>query len=373
MLTVLSVFGTRPEVIKMAPVVWELAKHPDRVLSVICCTAQHRQMLDQMLDLFQIVPDYDLNLMEERQTLAQLTARVLLALEPVLTEVKPDWVLVQGDTTTVAAVSLAAFYQGIKVGHIEGGLRTNNKRAPFPEEINRRITSVIADLHFAPTEHARQALLAEDVPAESIYITGNTVIDALFWVGKLVRQKPPRLPNGLSEAIAGKRLLLVTGHRRESFGQASEQICLALRDLALQNPDICVVYPVHLNPSVREPVYRLLGNLRRVYLIDPLPYASFVWLMDQAYLILTDSGGVQEEAPSLGKPVLVMRETTERPEGILAGNARLVGVDREQITTQVQLLLLDTERYRQMATGNNPYGDGKAAARIVEALLLRAR
>jgi UDP-N-acetylglucosamine 2-epimerase (non-hydrolysing) len=369
MLTVLSVFGTRPEAIKMAPVVWELAKHPDCVRSIVCVTAQHRQMLDQVLDLFHIVPDHDLDLMQERQTLAQLTARVLVALEPVLAEVKPDWVLVQGDTTTVMAVSLVAFYHNIKVGHVEAGLRTNNKRAPFPEEINRRITSVTADLHFAPTEHARLALLAEGIPDAAIRVTGNTVIDALLWVRDVVRQQPPTLPDGLSEVIANKRLILVTGHRRESFGGGFEQICLALRDLAQRHCDLCIVYPVHLNPNVQEPVYRILGDVERVHLIDPLPYAPFIWLMNQAYLILTDSGGVQEEAPSLGKPVLVMRETTERPEGIMAGNACLVGSDRVEIVSQTQHLLLNAERYERMSVAANPYGGGKAAVQIVGSLL----
>jgi UDP-N-acetylglucosamine 2-epimerase (non-hydrolysing) len=369
MLTVLSVFGTRPEAIKMAPVVWELAKHSDCVRSVVCITAQHRQMLDQMLELFQILPDYDLNLMQEQQTLSQLTARVLVALEPVLTKVKPDWVLVQGDTTTVMAVSLAAFYHNIKVGHIEAGLRTNNKREPFPEEINRRLTSVIADLHFAPTEGARQALLAEGIPDSSIRVTGNTVIDALLWVRDVVLRQPPVLPEGLAKAIAGKHLILVTAHRRESFDKGLEQICLALRDLVQRHDDICIVYPVHLNPRVREPVYSALDDLERVYLLDPLPYTSFVWLMNQAYLILTDSGGVQEEAPSLGKPVLVMREITERPEGIAAGNACLVGTQRAQIAGLASDLLVNAGKYRQMSRAQNPYGDGKAAIRIVESLL----
>ena len=369
MLTVLSVFGTRPEAIKMAPVVWELRKYPDRVRSVVCITAQHRQMLDQMLDLFRIIPDYDLNLMQERQSLAQLTARVLVALEPVLAEVKPDWILVQGDTTTVMAVSLVAFYHGVKVGHIEAGLRTNNKRAPFPEEINRRITSVIADLHFAPTEHARQALLAEGIPDAAITVTGNTVIDALLWVRDVMQQHPPNLPDGLAEAITGKRLILVTAHRRESFDQGLEQICLALRDLVQYHSDICIVYPVHLNPSVQNPVYRILSDVERVYLIAPLSYASFVWLMDQAHLILTDSGGVQEEAPSLGKPVLVLRGTTERPEGIAAGNACLVGLDCDRIVSQTCDLLTNADRYRQMSLASSPYGDGSAAVHIVESLL----
>src|SRR3990172_583346 len=371
MLTVLSIFGTRPEAIKMAPVIRELERHPDRIRSVVCVTAQHREMLDQMLELFKIKPDYDLNLMQERQTLAQLTARLLVALEPVLAEVEPDWVLVQGDTTTVMAVSLAAFYRGIKVGHIEAVLRTNNKRAPFPEEINRRMTSVIADLHFAPTEQARQALLAEGIPDAAIRVTGNTVIDALLWVRELVRRQPPPLPHGLADEIAGRRMILVTAHRRESFDKGLEQICLGLRDLVQSHSDITVLYPVHLNPNVREQVYRILGNVERVYLMDPLLYTAFVWLMDQAYLILTDSGGVQEEAPSLGKPVLVMRNTTERPEGIRTGTTKLIGTSKESLADGLRLLLCDPERRGMMAAVNNPYGDGLAAQRIVD--ILKAR
>src|SRR6185312_15505709 len=347
MLTILSVFGTRPEAIKFAPVVRELANHPRMIRSTVCVTAQHRQMLDQVLELFRITPDCDLNLMQEHQTLSLLTARSLTALEPVLTEVQPDWVLVQGDTTTAMATSLLSFYHHIKVGHIEAGLRTANKQAPFPEEINRRITAVIADMHFAPTEHARQALLAGGIDDTTIHVTGNTVVDALYWVREELRLRPQHLPDELREAIDDKRLILVTGHRRESFGEGFEQICLALRDLALCNPDIVIVYPVHLNPSVREPVYRILKDTKALYLIDPLPYASFIWLMSRAHLILTDSGGVQEEAPSLGKPVLVMRETTERNEGILAKGACLVGVDRARIVNQTQDLLDNAERYQQ--------------------------
>jgi UDP-N-acetylglucosamine 2-epimerase (non-hydrolysing) len=369
MFTVLSVFGTRPEAIKFAPILRELANHPDDLRSVVCVTAQHRQMLDQVLDLFHIMPDYDLNLMQERQTLSRLTAHTLTALEPVLTEVQPDWVLVQGDTTTTMVTSLLAFYHHIKLAHIEAGLRTSNKHAPFPEEINRRITSVVADMHFAPTELARQALLAEGVSDAAIHVTGNTVVDALLWARDLVQLRPTPLPDGLREAVRGKRLILVTGHRRESFGEGFEQICLALRDLAQSHPEFVIVYPVHLNPSVQEPVYRLLGEMRGVHLIDPIPYASFVWLMNQAYLILTDSGGVQEEAPSLGKPVLVMRETTERSEGIDAGCACLVGVNHMHIVEQAQDLLTNDDRYRRMSVPKNPYGDGHAAQRVVELLL----
>jgi UDP-N-acetylglucosamine 2-epimerase (non-hydrolysing) len=369
MFTILSVFGTRPEAIKFAPVIRELANHSDQVRSVVCVTAQHRQMLDQVLNLFHIMPDFDLNLMEDRQTLSRLTTHTLTALEPVLSEVQPDWMLVQGDTTTTMAASLLAFYHRIKLAHIEAGLRTSNKHAPFPEEINRRITSVVADMHLAPTELARQALLAEGVPDSTIYVTGNTVVDALLWIREIVQLRLPPVPDRLREAMRGKRLLLVTGHRRESFGEGLEQICLALRDLAQNHPEVIIVYPVHLNPCVREPVYRIIGETRGVHLIDPIPYASFVWLMDQAYLILTDSGGVQEEAPSLGKPVLVMRETTERNEGIHTGCACLVGVNRFHIVEQVQDLLTNGDRYRRMSLAKNPYGDGYAAKRVVESLL----
>jgi UDP-N-acetylglucosamine 2-epimerase (non-hydrolysing) len=353
----------------MAPVIKELAKHSDRVKSVVCVTAQHRYMLDQVLDLFQIIPDYDLNLMQDDQSLAQLTGRLLKAIEPVLLQVKPDWALVQGDTTTMMAVSLAAFYHEIKIGHVEAGLRTYNKRAPFPEEINRCITSLVADLHFAPTEQARRALLAENIPDSRIRVTGNTVIDALLWVRDLVRHSPPSLPEGLEKAIEGHRLILVTAHRRESFLGGLEQICTALIEIVEKYSDVCIVYPVHLNPNVRTQVNRLLNNCPRVHLIDPLDYAPFVWLMDRAFLILTDSGGIQEEAPSLGKPVVVMRDITERPEGVVAGNACLVGTKRRQIVTLTDELLKDRERYRQMSEARNPYGDGRAAKLIVRFLL----
>lgn len=369
MLTVVSVLGTRPEAIKLAPVVRELAKHADRVRSVVCVTAQHREMLDQVLDLFQIVPHYDLNLMEDRQTLPQLTARLLVALEGVLTESRPDWMLVQGDTTTAMAASLMSYYLDIKLGHVEAGLRTLDKHAPFPEEINRRITSTIADLHFAPTERARQALLGENIPERAIHVTGNTVVDALHWAVDTVRKHPPRLPGTLSAAIDSKPLVLVTGHRRESFGEPFRQICLALRDLAQVRPDVAIVYPVHLNPNVRKPVYGILGDTPAVHLTEPLPYAAFVRLMTCAHVILTDSGGVQEEGASLGKPVLVMRETTERPEGITVGNACLVGTDRAQIVHHTLDLLANPDRHRTMSCVRNPYGDGRAATRIVEALL----
>ena len=372
MITVLSVFGTRPEAIKFAPVLRELAHHADTVRSVVCVTAQHRQMLDAVLEIFAIVPDYDLNVMQERQTLTSLTTRMLTLLEPVLSEVQPDWVLVQGDTTTAMVASLLAFYHAIKVGHIEAGLRTSNKYAPFPEEINRRLMAVVADVHFAPTEDARRALLNEGIADEAIAVTGNTIVDALHWVREGVQLRLPPLPEGLREAIGEKRVILVTGHRRESFGAGFEQICLALRDLAERHPDVAIVYPVHLNPFIREPVYGILGETRGVHLIDPVPYPSFVWLLNRAYLILTDSGGVQEEAPSFGKPVVVMRETTERNEGIRAGGACLVGVDRVRIVRQVQDLLNNVDRYLWMSLSHNPYGDGYAAKRVVDVLLSRS-
>lgn len=367
---IMTVFGTRPEAIKMAPVVKELQRYPDKFRTIVCVTAQHRSMLDQVLTLFQITPDFDLNIMEEKQALSQLTSRILTSLESVLSEVKPDRVLVQGDTTSTMAASLAAFYEKIPVAHIEAGLRTNNKFAPFPEEINRRLTSVIADLHFAPTEKARQALMAEGVAENRILVTGNTVVDALLWVREEARRHPPAVPSDLKNATEGKKIILVTGHRRESFGKAFEQVCLAIRDLTYLDPHVSVVYPVHLNPNVRKPVYKILGNVERIHLVEPMDYASFVWLMDQAYLILTDSGGIQEEAPSLGKPVLVMRDVTERPEGIEAGCTQLVGVDRAGIVDSVSKLLTDNGLYEKMSRARNPYGDGKAAERIVETLLV---
>ena len=366
---VLVVVGTRPEVIKMAPVIKELGKYSNKICSVVCVTAQHRQMMDQVLNFFKITPNFDLDLMQEDQPLSHLTARLLTSLEPIFNKVKPDWVLVQGDTTTTMVASLAAFYQKINVGHIEAGLRTNNKFAPFPEEINRRLTSVVADFHFAPTERARQALLSEGVHEKKIWVTGNTVIDALLWAKEEVRKCPLFIPSDLKKAIVGKKLVLVTGHRRESFGKGFEQICLAIQDLVTIFPGICVIYPVHLNPNVKEPVYRILRNVDRVHLIEPLPYASFVWLMEQSYLILTDSGGIQEEAPSLGKPVLVMREVTERPEGIEAGCTQLVGVERDQIVQGVSNLMSNGNLYGKMSQAKNPYGDGKAADRIVSVVL----
>lgn len=366
---VLCVFGTRPEAIKMAPVVRELQKRAGRIVAKVCVTAQHRTMLDQVLELFEIQPDYDLQVMQENQSLSYITAQVLRELEQVLSVEQPDWVLVQGDTTTTMAASLAAYYQRMKIGHVEAGLRTRNKFHPFPEEINRRIADVLADLCFAPTAAARQNLKSEGVPDSAIRVTGNTVIDALSWVRDRIRHRPPVLPSGLLEWLGDRRMVLVTGHRRESFGAPFEAICLALRDLAEQFAKVRFIYPVHLNPNVQDPVRRILGGMPNVHLIDPLPYGAFVWLMERASVILTDSGGVQEEAPSLGKPVLVMRETTERPEGIEAGGVRLVKTDRQQIVKETMHLLQDPAHYEAMAAVRNPYGDGQAAGRIVEALL----
>ena len=374
MIHVLAIFGTRPEAIKLAPVIKALEERPDRFRSSVCVTAQHRQMLDQVLHIFNIRPDHDLDIMKPKQDLYGITSEVLLELKDLLKEVKPDLILVQGDTTTTFAASLAAFYERIKIGHVEAGLRTYDKYKPFPEEINRRLTSVLADYHFAPTERAKRHLLGEGIREDAVFVTGNTVIDALLWI--LERQSSPeeqrRLRAYFDEAfglpIHPPRLILVTAHRRESFGEGFENICQALREIALRNPDLHIVYPVHLNPNVREPVYRIIGGMDRVHLIEPLEYEPFVYLMNQAFLILTDSGGIQEEAPSLGKPVLVMREVTERPEAVEAGTARLVGSKKEDIVREAQRLLDHPEEYRRMAGSKNPYGDGKASERIVEIL-----
>ena len=334
----------------------------------VCVTAQHREMLDQVLGLFGITPNYDLNIMSPGQTLAQVTARAMEGLDNVVFQGKPDVILVQGDTTTAFCGALTGYYHQIKVGHVEAGLRTGNKYAPFPEEINRCLVGRIADLHFAPTEQARQTLLKEGIADPSVFVTGNTVIDALLWVRERVRAAPPELPKGLFEAISGQQIILVTGHRRESFGDGFDNICHAIREIADSFANVAFVYPVHLNPNVREPVNRILGEHPRIHLIKPLSYAPFVWLMDRATIVLTDSGGVQEEAPSLGKPVLVMREATERPEGIAAGNALLVGVQRERIVAGLTQLLSDPAKRAAMAAVNNPYGDGLAAKRIVDIL-----
>ncbi len=367
MIRVLSVIGTRPEAVKMAPVIHELTRNPD-IESVVCVTAQHRQMLDQVLDLFQITPDYDLDLMTKGQTLAGLTARVFMNLEPVLEEVKPDWVFVQGDTTTVMAASLLAYYHKIKLGHIEAGLRTGDKYQPFPEEINRKIAGVVADLHFAPTEWACQNLLQENIPETKIIVTGNPAIDALFWVLKQPFDLSLLNLRLLSE---DSRLILVTAHRRENFGKPLENICLAIKSLAeYYEGRVHFVYPVHLNPNVQSVAYQILQNEPHVTLLPPLDYLPMIHVMKHAFLVLTDSGGIQEEATGLGIPTLVMRTRTERPEGIQAGTLKLVGTDKEVIIDETRKLLSDPSYYESMAKAANPYGDGFASRRIVEATLL---
>lgn len=356
---ILIIFGTRPEAIKLAPLIGVLRNRPQCEM-VICVTAQHRQMLDQILSWFKIGPDYDLNLMEADQTLAGLTSRAMEALTPVIAQAKPDVVIVQGDTTTAMTAALAAYYQKVPVGHVEAGLRTYDRHNPFPEEINRHVISVVASYNFAPTETARQALLAENIPAESIYLTGNTVVDALQWT---VAQ-PYQLNLEIPLNHPGEKMILITGHRRESFGPGFESICTALRQISERNPDVRLIYPVHPNPNVQEPVRRILGSVERIHLIDPLPYPAFAHLMAKSYLILTDSGGVQEEAPALGKPVLVMRRATERPEAIQAGTARLVGTDTRTIVQETERLLHDPAAYQAMSNAISPYGDGHAAERI---------
>jgi UDP-N-acetylglucosamine 2-epimerase (non-hydrolysing) len=362
---ILTVFGTRPEAIKMAPVVGALAAETS-FETKLCVTAQHRQMLDQVLDIFGLRPDFDLDLMKPGQDLSDITSNVLLGMREVYRQWRPDLVLVHGDTTTTLAASLSAYYARVQVGHIEAGLRTFNKYAPWPEEINRRLTGGITDIHFAPTERAAENLRREGVPGTGIHITGNTVIDALLEVVDRVRRDEAlsrRFAKQFAFLDPAKRLILVTGHRRENFGEGFENICRALRDIAARG-DVQVVYPVHLNPNVQNPVHRLLGESANVHLIEPLDYLPFVYLMDRSYLIITDSGGVQEEAPSLGKPVLVMRETTERPEAVEAGTVKLVGTDRAAIVRETRRLLDDREAYEAMGRAHNPYGDGHAAARI---------
>ncbi len=370
-LKVLTVFGTRPEAIKMAPVVLELQKH-DEIESLVCVTAQHREMLDQVLNLFGIKPEYDLDLMAPNQDLFDITAKVLLGLRDVLRKAKPDVVLVHGDTTTCFAAGLAAFYEGVKVGHVEAGLRTGNLRAPFPEEANRTLVGRLADLHFAPTPKSKQNLLDEGVPEDKIVVTGNTVIDALLIVRDKVNSKPEaewkeKFGEQLFQRIVDKerKLVLITGHRRENFGQGFIDLCNAIKELAEKHPDWDLIYPVHLNPNVQKPVFEILNDINNVFLIDPLDYAPFVWMMDHSDLILTDSGGIQEEGPSLGKPVLVMREVTERPEAVDAGTVLLVGTDKSKIVDGVEKVLLNKDVYERMSMAHNPYGDGKAASRII--------
>jgi UDP-N-acetylglucosamine 2-epimerase (non-hydrolysing) len=362
---VLLVFGTRPEAIKMAPVLRELHRRRDSFRAVLCITAQHREMLDQVLTLFGVKPDYDLNIMKPGQNLAYITTKAVLGLNEVIEKEKPDIVLVQGDTTTTFCGALAAFYHMVKVGHIEAGLRTDNKYAPYPEEINRRLTTQLTDYHFAPTKHACSVLRKEGVNENAVFVTGNTVIDAMLWAKEKVGEDVPSLPPGLKEVLAQRKVVLVTGHRRESFGKGFENICKAIRIVAENCGDTVFVYPVHLNPNVKEPVNRILGGHPRILLVEPLPYAAFAWLMSRSTIVLTDSGGIQEEAPSLGKPVLVMRETTERPEGVEAGNARLVGVRKEDIVDGLTDLLEHRDKREAMARISNPYGDGYASERIV--------
>ena len=353
----------------MAPLVKEFRKHSDFETKV-CVTAQHREMLDQVLDFFDIKPDYDLDLMKPNQNLYSLTSEIILGLKPILEDFKPDFVYVHGDTTTTMAASIASFYAGAKVCHIEAGLRTNNKQSPFPEEINRQVTSRIADFHFAPTKQSKNNLLLENVCDESIIITGNTVIDALLESSAKVDVIENNEVEKLKSIVdKSKKLILVTGHRRENHGQGFIDICTALKEIVLSNQDVQIIYPVHLNPNVKEPVYKILGLIDSIHLIDPLAYPAFVWLMNQSYLIITDSGGVQEEAPSLGKPVLVMRDTTERPEAVDAGTVILVGTYKEKIIMECNDLLNNSSRYQKMSALHNPYGDGKACKRIVEHII----
>ncbi|MCW2476838.1 non-hydrolyzing UDP-N-acetylglucosamine 2-epimerase [Candidatus Symbiopectobacterium sp. NZEC151] len=367
---VLTIFGTRPEAIKMAPLVYALAQD-EAFESKICVTAQHREMLDQVLRLFAITPDYDLNIMQPGQGLSEVTCRILEGLEPVLTAFKPDLVLVHGDTTTTMAASLAALYQRIPVAHVEAGLRTGNLYSPWPEEANRKLTGHLATYHFAPTERARDNLLRENLGDRQILVTGNTVIDALFWVrDRILGDETLRhaLDTHYGFLDANKKLILVTGHRRENFGDGFERICTALASIARRHPEAQILYPVHLNPNVREPVNRILSGIDNVFLIAPQEYLPFVYLMNRSYLILTDSGGIQEEAPSLGVPVLVMRETTERPEAVDAGTVRLVGTEVATILDAVSQLLTDNAAYQAMSRAHNPFGDGTACQRIIAAL-----
>ena len=382
MKTIMLVFGTRPEAIKMAPLVKEFQKYPDIFKTIVCVTGQHREMLDQVLRIFEIRPDYDLNIMKQGQDLYDITARVLTGIRDVLKEVQPNIVLVHGDTTTSMAAALAAFYQQIPVGHVEAGLRTHNMYSPWPEEINRQITGRIATYDFAPTAFSRENLLAENVDADKITVTGNTVIDALYWVVKKMKNDKT-LAGELKKIVSktgydverlsgGRKLVLITGHRRENFGDGFVNICKAIRELTQKYPHVDFVYPMHLNPNVRKPIHYIFGedlsNLGNMFFIEPLEYLSFVYLMEKSVLVLTDSGGIQEEAPGLGKPVLVMRDTTERPEALSAGTVRLVGTDYHKIINEVSTLLDSANVYERMSKAVNPYGDGLACGRIVEVL-----
>jgi len=367
---ILLVFGTRPEAIKMAPLVKIFEKEVS-IISKVCVTAQHREMLDQVLEMFDITPDYDLNLMKPGQDLYDITANVLLGMKDVLSDFEPDLVLVHGDTTTTSATSLAAFYQKIKVGHVEAGLRTGDIYSPWPEEANRQITGILANYHFAPTTTSRDNLARENKDTKNIIVTGNTVIDALFLALNKIENNDElktqiiKNINTQYKLDDSKKLILVTGHRRENFGQGFINICESLKILAINNPDIDIVYPVHLNPNVQKPVHEILSDVSNVFLIDPLQYESFIYMMNKSYFIITDSGGVQEEAPSLGKPVLVMRDTTERPEALEAGTVKLVGTDPQKIIQEAQKLLDDKIEYEKMSKAHNPYGDGKACEKII--------
>jgi len=365
----LIIFGTRPEAIKMAPLVKEFLKYPETFETKVCITAQHREMLDQVLEFFEIKPDFDLDLMKPNQNLYSLTADIITNLKPVLEGFKPDYVYVHGDTTTTMAASIASFYSGAKVCHVEAGLRTFNKRSPFPEEVNRSIAGSISDYHFAPTTTSKQNLLNENVDTNSILVTGNTVIDALQFSSNKVTSSSytdDEVETLKTLVDSSKKLILVTGHRRENHGQGFINICSALKQIAIENKDVQIIYPVHLNPNVQKPVYDLLGDINNVNLIAPLSYPAFVWLMSKSYIIITDSGGVQEEAPSLGKPVLVMRDTTERPEAVEAGTVFLVGTDKDKIVLEANRLLNNQEAYSKMSKLHNPYGDGLSCQKIVE-------
>jgi UDP-N-acetylglucosamine 2-epimerase (non-hydrolysing) len=375
---ILLVFGTRPEAIKMAPLIKEFKLNSTDFETKVCVTAQHREMLDQVLELFEIAPDYDLDIMKQGQDLYDITSNVLLGMKDVLKDFSPDIVLVHGDTTTTFATSLAAFYQQIKIGHIEAGLRTYNIYSPWPEEANRQITGVLANYHFAPTQTSKKNLLKENKNPKDIIATGNTVIDALFLAldkiktnkileERIIKNIEKQIQN-LKFKIQNSKFILVTGHRRENHGQGFINICQALKDIAIQNPDVDIIYPVHLNPNVQKPVKELLSDIDNIYLINPLQYEEFIYLMDKSYMIITDSGGIQEEAPSLGKPVLVMRDTTERPEAVEAGTVKLVGTDKKRIINETQKLLDDKSYYDTMTQAHNPYGDGKACQKIVNFL-----
>jgi UDP-N-acetylglucosamine 2-epimerase (non-hydrolysing) len=375
---ILSVFGTRPEAIKMAPVVKELEKYPGQIISKVCVTGQHREMLDQVLDIFNISPDYDLNIMKSNQDLFELTSRILLKMRQVLDDFQPDVVLVHGDTTTSSTAALAAFYKQIPVGHVEAGLRTGNIYSPWPEEMNRKMTGALATYHFAPTENAKANLLNENISPDNIIVTGNTVIDALFMASAKIKnevnlEKQIKIELGRNfsqdiQAILQSKFILVTGHRRENFGDGFIQICSALKELAEKYPETNIIYPVHLNPNVQKPVFELLGKTSNIHLISPLSYLPFIYLLEKCYFVITDSGGIQEEAPGFGKPVLVMRNTTERPEAVEAGTVKLVGTNKEMILSEAINLMGNTEYYKILSTAHNPYGDGKAAERIVKQL-----